>query len=110
MASAENNLDHARSERDRPLSFHWKTVGLVHVFGLPTSRNAKQEATMNAILAEAILAAEAGRRVSYSARWVFYSQGKRYRGTSFTYSTVMPAIALLDRMGWMRPPGAARQP
>ncbi|MCG2628298.1 hypothetical protein L6654_16830 [Bradyrhizobium sp. WYCCWR 13023] len=103
------NLDHEQTERDRPLSFHWETVDFMHLLGLPAARNAHHEATINAIVAEAILAAEAGRRVSYSARRTFYSQGRRYRGTSYTYATMMRAIALLDRTGWISdhrvPPG-----
>jgi hypothetical protein len=88
--------DHELRGRDRPLSFHWQTVDFIQLLGLPAARNARQEVTVNAILVEAILAAEAGQRVSYSARRAFYGRGTRYRGTSFTYATVMQAIALLD--------------
>jgi hypothetical protein len=88
-------------DHDRPLSFHWQTVDFVHLLSLPRACNAQCEATINAILAEAILAAEVGQRVSYSARYGFYSDGQRYRGTSFTYATVMAAIELLHREGWI---------
>jgi hypothetical protein len=89
------------SERDRPLSFHWNSADFAQMLGLPRTRNSHHEATINAILAEAILAAESGKRVSYSARRGFYSQGTRYRGTAFTYATVMGAIAMLARAGWI---------
>jgi hypothetical protein len=93
--------DHDLRGRDRPLSFHWRTQDFVQQLHLPAARNASHEATINAILAEAILAAESGQHVSYSARRTFYSKGKRYRGTSFTYATVMPSVEMLNREGWI---------
>jgi hypothetical protein len=50
-------------------------------------------------LAEAVLAAEAGQRVSYSRRRGFYSEGKRYRGTSYTFASVIPTVAELELGG-----------
>jgi hypothetical protein len=95
-------------DRDRPLSFHWHVPELISLLGLPPVRNA-YEAARAAILAEAILAWESGQRVSYSARREFHSDGWRYRGTSFTYATVLWAIADLNRAGWIAddrvPPG-----
>jgi hypothetical protein len=95
----ENTYD--VTDRDRPLSFHWRTVDFVHLLGLPLAHNRAYDATRSAILAEAILAAEVGHGVSYSRRRGFYSEGRRYRGTSFTYASVMAAIAGLDRAGWI---------
>jgi hypothetical protein len=83
--------------RDRPLSFHWSAPDLTRELDLPPARNAAHFATRSSIVAEAIIGAETGRPTSYSRRWCFYSQGKRYRGTSFTYATVMPGVAELDR-------------
>src|SRR5205814_3270937 len=81
-----NDIDY--SERDRPLSFHWQMPEVVSLLGLPPARNACQ-AARQAILAEAILGWQSGQRVSYSRSHDFYSMGIRYRGTDFTYATVM---------------------
>ena len=48
-------------------------------------------------MAEAIIGAETGQPTSYSRRWCFYSKGKRYRGTDYTYGTVTTAVAECDR-------------
>jgi hypothetical protein len=85
-------------ERDRPLGFHWRTPEVVRLLGLPPANNAYQ-AARGAILAEAILGWECGQRVSYSRSHDFYSTGKRYRGTGFTYASVMWAVADLARAG-----------
>jgi hypothetical protein len=87
------------SIRDRPLSFHWSASDLSIQLGLGPPRSAHHDATRKAILAEAVLAAEAGQRVSYSRRRGFYSEGKRYRGTSYTYASVIATVAELERSG-----------
>jgi hypothetical protein len=89
------------STRDRPLSFHWSAPNLSAQLGLRPPKSDHYDATRKAILAEAVLAAEAGQRVSYSRRRGFYSEGKRYRGTSYTYANVIPAVAELERSGWI---------
>jgi hypothetical protein len=81
--------------RDRPLGFHWNVPGLARDLGLCLPR--KLEATASAVLAEAILAAESGRAVSYSRNRNFYANSRRYRGTEYTYATVLASVALLDR-------------
>ena len=47
---------------------------------------------INAILTEAVLAGYEGRWVSYSRRKIFYTETKRYRGTSYTYTSVLRTI------------------
>jgi hypothetical protein len=100
----QNNLD-----RDRPLTFHWHAMDLVRLLRLPQARSRAHEMARASILAEAILGWESGQRVSYSRSHDFYSASRRYRGTAFTYSTVMSAIADLARAGWINdypvPPG-----
>jgi hypothetical protein len=87
--------------RDRPLSFHWHVPDLSREFDLPPARNVSVEVVRSSILAEAILAGEAGQGVSYSRNRNFYADGKRYRGTDFTYASVLGAVAELDKAGWI---------
>jgi hypothetical protein len=95
-----NDYDDERfTERDRPLGFHWQAVDFAEALGLPRAGNAALEAARASILAEAILAAEAGKAVSYSRNRNFYSSSRRYRGTAFTYKTVLGAVADCDRQG-----------
>jgi hypothetical protein len=86
-------------QHDRPLSFHWQTPDFAHALGLPRAGNAALEAARASILAEAILAAEAGKAVSYSRNRNFYSSSRRYRGTAFTYKTVLGAVADFHHQG-----------
>jgi hypothetical protein len=97
---AGNYSDHLDEycERDRPLSFHWRTADFAQMLDLPCARNQ----TVNAILAEAILGLETGQHVSYSASKAFYSNGRRYRGTSYTYRSVLDAVAVAARAGLIR--------
>jgi hypothetical protein len=84
-------------DRDRPLSFHWSAPDLARELGLPPARNVAFETVRASILAEAAMGAETEKAVSYSRRRQFYSNGKRYRDTAYTYATVLPTIAELDR-------------
>jgi hypothetical protein len=95
------------TDHDRPLGFHWNVPGLARDLGLSLPR--KLEVPVSSVLAEAILAAESGRAVSYSRNRNFYANSQRYRGTEYTYSTVLASVALLHRAGWIvdrpAPPG-----
>jgi hypothetical protein len=86
-------------DRDRPLSFDWHAPNIWRIIGLTSARNAALERSMASVLACAILAVESGQRVSYSRRKEFYSNSSRYRGTSFTYTTVLSSIAALNAAG-----------
>jgi hypothetical protein len=83
--------DLLREDRDWPLSFRWRADDSVLVnFNLPD--HPKPRDALNAILTEAVLANEAGHAISYSRRHEFYNGLCRYRGNSFTYRTVVPAV------------------
>jgi hypothetical protein len=84
-------------ERDRPLGFHWHTTDFARHLGVSHGNNALQR-TIDAILAEAILGAEAGQRVSYSRNKSYYI-ARRYLGTSYTYTTVTDGVELLKQAG-----------
>ena len=88
-------------DRDRPLSFHWHAMDLVRLLRLPQARSRAHEMARASILAEAIFGWESGQGVSYSRRRAFYSSSRRYRGTAFTYLTVLSAVADLARSGWI---------
>ena len=95
-----HHLDHGQlTNHDRPLGFHWNVPGLAQDLGLCAPR--KLEAAVSSVLAEAILGAESGMAVSYSRNRNFYANSQRYRGTAYTYVTVLSAIALLYHTGWI---------
>jgi hypothetical protein len=97
VASAE-----AAAYRDRPLTFRWLLPDdLLARLRLPAPRNSAFEAARSMLLAEVLLAAENGQRVSYSRRKVFYSRAQRYRSRAYTYSTVMAAVDELVAHGWL---------
>jgi hypothetical protein len=83
--------------RDFPFTSRWAVPGLACELGLPPARNAAQEKTRASVLANAIIAEQMRQGVSYSRREGYYSDGKRYRGGGFTYSTVMASIEELNR-------------
>src|SRR6266446_3305764 len=101
MSGAGSHLDREQqlTNHDRPLGFHWNVPWLARDLGLCLPR--KLEAAASSVLAEAILAAEAGKAVSYSRNRNFYANSRRYRGTEYTYSTVLDSVALLHRDGWI---------
>ena len=91
----------AAAYRDRPLTFQWLLpYGFLAILGLPAPRNAAHEAARSMLLAEAILGAENGQRVSYSRRKVFF-RAQRYRPRAYTYSTMMAAVDELVAHGWL---------
>ncbi len=57
-----------QAERDRPLSFHWRTIDYEHISALGVShhRDRDRNAARNSILTEAVRAHAEGRWVSYS--------------------------------------------
>jgi len=84
------------SNRDKPLSFHWKTLDdtWLDALGLPPARSDKERRARNAILTEAAIVgrAEPDRWISYSRARDFYARKRRYHGTAYTYRTVLPII------------------
>ena len=102
------------TERDKSLSFHWRAVDETWIdnLNLPTARSRKHELARSAIIVDAALSgiAEPDRWISYSRRHDWWNQGKRYRGSAFTYATVPPAVDELDRLGLVEnqvaPPGS----
>jgi|tagenome__1003787_1003787.scaffolds.fasta_scaffold20987286_8 hypothetical protein len=104
-----HNISSNDASRDRPLGFHWNAPELAQELGLPRAANAAMAATRAAILAEAVLGAECEQSVSYSRNKSFYARARRYRGTAYTYTTLLASIAELDRRGLITdcrvPPG-----
>jgi hypothetical protein len=92
--------DLSESERDRALSFHWNPIdfGIFDRLGLPAPRNRERARARGSILTEAYIIgrAEPHRRISYSRRRDFYADQQRYRGTAYTYDTV---VAEIDQLG-----------
>ena len=92
------------TERDKPLSFHWRTVDEFWIddLSLPKPRSRKHDAARSAIIVDAALSgiAEPGKWISYSRRHDWWNQGKRYRESAFTYATVVPAVDELRRL-WL---------
>jgi hypothetical protein len=81
-------------DRDWPLDFRWRTEPrFLTGLGLPSARNDRYEDARNAVLTAATLAGEVDRCVSFSRRKEFYAARRRYHGTSFTYHTVLAAVA-----------------
>lgn len=93
--------EQTQRERDRPLSFHWKAApGWMKDLDLPTARSPRHQLARESILLEAVLAEVGGwPATSYSRRRAFYTDGRRYRGTAFTYDTVVPSVDELARLG-----------
>src|SRR4051812_19737605 len=73
-----------KSERDRPLSFHWKTeVDFTRMLPDLWTADQRQNDALNSVLTEAVLAAETGQWVSYSRANAFYAGLRRYHGTAY---------------------------
>jgi hypothetical protein len=86
-------------ERDRAIGFHWHAPDLGHELGLPPARNTAFAATRASVLAEAILGFECGQSVSYSRNKNFYANSQRYRGTSYSYRSMLGTIAEIGDAG-----------
>src|SRR5579862_6458148 len=81
-------------EHDLPLTFHWRILSTaIAGLCLPRSRSPRHDDARNAVLAEAVLAEEGNRWISFSRRKAFYTGRRRYHGTAFTYHTVLAAVA-----------------
>jgi hypothetical protein len=86
-----DTLDQLLADRDWPLSFGWSTQDALPA-GIDLPAHPRHENPLKPLLTEAVLAHEAGHAVSYSRRREFYSGLRRYRGNSFTYRAVVPAV------------------
>ncbi|TXN38892.1 hypothetical protein FV227_21720 [Methylobacterium sp. WL119] len=82
------------TERDRPLTFLWRPRIDERIASvvLPPARSSRHEIARQRIIAEAVLAHEEGRFVSYSRRKAFYAGRRRYNGAAFTYTNVLSAV------------------
>jgi hypothetical protein len=94
---------------DRSLGFHWRAPpDLARSLDLPQLPR-RLERVQNSFLAEAVLASESHKWVSYSRRCKFYSEGRRYRSTDFTYRSVISTADRLHTAGaienFVVPPG-----
>jgi hypothetical protein len=86
--------------RDRPLGFHHR-IGraVLDSLGLPKPKNEHREIARASILAEAILADDERKTVSYSRRRQSYTGRQRYMGPAYTYANVISEIDVLGRAG-----------
>jgi hypothetical protein len=81
-------------ERDVPLTFQWRCPqSTMAALNLPQPKNARYADARKALLTEAVLAANAGRAVSYSRRKAHYVGRKRYYGSSYAYRSVLAAVS-----------------
>lgn len=89
------------TERDRPLTFHWRprTDVTIKSSVFASRQSTDREIARQHIIAEAMLAHEEGRYVSYSRRKAFYTGRRRYHGTAFTYANVLSAVEDLLQQG-----------
>lgn len=86
--------------RDRPLRFHHRIdEPALESLGLPKPKNEHRKIARASILAEAILAQDEGKAVSYSRRRQSYTGRQRYMGPAYTYSNVISAIDVLCTAG-----------
>lgn len=83
---------------DKALSFHWQT----DADALPFLGAAAFDVTVRSIVIEAYLSclADPEQWISYSRNKNFYRRS-RYRRTIYTYATVIRAVDLLAREGWL---------
>ena len=89
------------AERDRPLTFHWLTRSddRIRSLGFAPAATCGIEVARSSIIAEAMLAHEEGRFVSYSRRKSFYTGRRRYNGSAFTYANILSAVDDLLQFG-----------
>ena len=95
----------ADRELDKPLSFHWR-IDIEQlrrdIPAFPYFKNKKLERAAAAIVADALQVLRSNtprRRISYSRSHDWYSDGDRYRGSDFTYVTIIQAIGILVDAG-----------
>ena len=92
------------TERDKPLSFHWRAESDVFLNAIPPSvdLSERQRRAWSSIILDAILEGLGkGRWISYSRRKSFYSGLGRYHGTDYAYSTVPPIVDRLAADGFV---------
>ena len=101
MFELDDEADFQPQERDRYLSFRWRTINtdLIRSLGVEPSADKDYNATINSMLTEAVLAAGEGRWTSYPRNKNVYSERRRYHGTAYTYRTVLRAIEEMLKLG-----------
>jgi hypothetical protein len=108
-----DTLEIKEPDRDRPLCFHWRAVDddWVTSLDLPAPRSRRHAEARASVLVEALIAnlVSPGQWISYSRRKEWWSTGRRYRGSSYSYATVPAAVDKLTALGWLehdrKPPG-----
>jgi hypothetical protein len=103
-SDGQHNGTSPAGERDRPLTFHWRTrdADLIQALGVSHSANKDFNSARNSILIEAALTSNEDRWVSYSRRKAFYAGLRRYHGTAYTFTTVLLAVEELCRHGLLK--------
>ena len=99
------------NNRDKPLSFHYRAsdLDLCHL-GLPPPKSRKHEVTRQSIVLDLTMEGlgDDG-ATSYSRRSNWWSETCRYRGSDYTYRTVVRTVDDLAAGGWIEhwkaPPG-----
>ena len=90
-------------QRDLALHFHWKAIhnDWIKSLNLSPLHNRKCGEARASVLLDALISSRAtpGQWISYSRRKEWWSTGRRYRNTAYTYATVIPAIDNLSRQG-----------
>jgi hypothetical protein len=82
------------TDRDLPLTFGWRVAeSAMAGLGLPPAKSPRFEDARNAVLAEAAIGAKVARAVSYSRRKEHYVGQQRYFGESFSFNTILAAVA-----------------
>jgi hypothetical protein len=94
-----------KAGRDFPLSFHWQVVDddWMTLLGLPPPRNRRYAEARASVLLEALIGnlIAPGLWISYSRRKEWWSTGRRYRGSSYSYATVPAAVDELADFGFL---------
>lgn len=87
----------AADERDMPLSGCWSGVTDDHLHSLALAHPEERgRRLIGSILANLLVAAIAGRWVSYSRNKEFYAGLRRYEGPAFTYRMIIAAVECLE--------------
>src|SRR3954465_4151536 len=85
---------------DKPLVFHWRALdeGWINALDLPPARNRAYVRARASIVLEALIPArvQPGKWISYSRRKEWYSSGRRYRRTDYSFSTVPDVVNELE--------------
>src|SRR3954447_22378012 len=98
---------------DKPLAFHWRALDerWINALDLPPARNRAYARARASIVLEALITArvQPGKWISYSRRKEWYSGGRRYRRTDYSFSTVPDVVDELECLRWLEhdraPPG-----